>query len=593
MRKLLTALALCSGVALSACATSGGGSARGADETASLRPVAGPSALLRRVDIPHQTFTLDNGLRVIVHEDRKAPIVAVSVWYNVGSKDEPRGRTGFAHLFEHLMFNGSENAPGDYFAPLREIGATELNGTTSFDRTNYFQNVPTTALERALFLESDRMGYLLGAVTQENLTNQIGVVQNEKRQGDNQPFGLVGYRLFETLFPNGHPYSHTPIGSMADLDAATLNTVSDWFRSNYGPNNAVLVLAGDVDAATARPLVERYFGSIQRGPVNNPAEADVPTLPARVDQVMTDRVSNTRLYRSWAIPGMLHEDAEALQVAATVLGGLASSRLDNVLVRGEQTAVAVSAGASPMHRVGIFSIQVDVKPGQDPDAVAARLDQIVADYIRTGPTEDEVQRTVMRAVSSRVQGLEQVGGFGGKAVALAEEVGEDATTEWIAARDEAVLLLLYGSGLRIAEALGLTGAALPLGETLSVTGKRAKTRIVPLLEPVRDAIERYLALSPYPAGRDTPLFLGARGGPLNGEMIRRVVRRARARLGLSERTTPHALRHSFATHLLGRGADLRALQELLGHASLSSTQIYTSVDAAHLMDVYRNAHPRA
>jgi len=180
-----------------------------------------------------------------------------------------------------------------------------------------------------------------------------------------------------------------------------------------------------------------------------------------------------------------------------------------------------------------------------------------------------------------------------EAVALAEEVGEDATTEWIAARDEAVLLLLYGSGLRIAEALGLTGAALPLGETLSVTGKRAKTRIVPLLEPVRDAIERYLALSPYPAGRDTPLFLGARGGPLNGEMIRRVVRRARARLGLSERTTPHALRHSFATHLLGRGADLRALQELLGHASLSSTQIYTSVDAAHLMDVYRNAHPRA
>jgi integrase/recombinase XerC len=178
-----------------------------------------------------------------------------------------------------------------------------------------------------------------------------------------------------------------------------------------------------------------------------------------------------------------------------------------------------------------------------------------------------------------------------EAVSLAEEVGEDATAEWIAARDEAVLLLLYGSGLRIAEALGLTGAALPLGETLSVTGKRAKTRIVPLLEQVRDAIERYLALSPYPVSRDAPLFLGARGGPLNGEMIRRVVRRAR--LGLSERTTPHALRHSFATHLLGRGADLRQLQELLGHASLSSTQIYTSVDAAHLLDVYRHAHPRA
>jgi integrase/recombinase XerC len=180
-----------------------------------------------------------------------------------------------------------------------------------------------------------------------------------------------------------------------------------------------------------------------------------------------------------------------------------------------------------------------------------------------------------------------------EAVALAEEVGEDSSAEWIAARDHAVLMLLYGSGLRVAEALGLTGAALPLSEALVVTGKRSKTRVVPLLAPVREAIGLYLELCPYPPSRDSPLFRGARGGPLNGEMIRRVVRRARVRLGLPERTTPHALRHSFATHLLGRGADLRSLQELLGHASLSSTQIYTAVDAAHLMDVYRNAHPRA
>ena len=178
-------------------------------------------------------------------------------------------------------------------------------------------------------------------------------------------------------------------------------------------------------------------------------------------------------------------------------------------------------------------------------------------------------------------------------IALAEDAGEDAGEPWIAARDYAVLLLLYGSGLRIAEALGLTGGALPLGDTLLVTGKRAKTRVVPLLAPVREAIERYLALAPWPVEKDQVLFRGARGGPLNGEMVRRAVRRARVRLGLSDRTTPHALRHSFATHLLGRGADLRSLQELLGHASLSSTQIYTAVDAAHLMDVYRNAHPRA
>jgi integrase/recombinase XerC len=177
--------------------------------------------------------------------------------------------------------------------------------------------------------------------------------------------------------------------------------------------------------------------------------------------------------------------------------------------------------------------------------------------------------------------------------ALAQEVEEDASAEWIAARDHAVLMLLYGSGLRVAEALALTGAALPLGETVIVTGKRNKTRVVPMLEPVREAIGRYLALCPWPVSHDLPLFRGARGGPLNGEMVRRVVRGARARLGLSDRTTPHALRHSFATHLLGRGADLRSLQELLGHASLSSTQIYTAVDAAHLLDVYRNAHPRA
>jgi integrase/recombinase XerC len=178
-------------------------------------------------------------------------------------------------------------------------------------------------------------------------------------------------------------------------------------------------------------------------------------------------------------------------------------------------------------------------------------------------------------------------------IALGEDVADDASEDWIAARDQAVLLLLYGSGLRIAEALGLTGAALPLGETIKVTGKRNKTRVVPLLAPVRDAIDRYVALCPYPTAKDQPIFRGARGGPLNGEMIRRAVRGARGRLGLSERTTPHALRHSFATHLLGRGADLRSLQELLGHASLSSTQIYTAVDTAHLMDVYRNAHPRA
>jgi predicted Zn-dependent peptidase len=376
--------------------------------------------LLSRVNIPHETFTLPNGLRVIVHEDRKAPVVAVSIWYNVGSKDEPAGRTGFAHLFEHIMFNGSENAPGEYFEYTRAMGATDLNGTTWFDRTNYFQTVPRPALERALFLESDRMGHLLGALTQENLTNQIGVVQNEKRQGDNEPYGMVEYAQLEGLFPEGHPYRHSTIGSMADLSAATLDTARTWFRENYGPNNAILVLAGDINAREARPLVERYFGPIARGPANEPAQASIPTLAARVDRRMNDRVANTRLYRNWVTPGISGDDTPALEVAASILGGLSSSRLDNQLVRGEQSAVRVTAGNQVFHRVSMFEVNVDVRPGQDADAVSRRLDEIIADYVRTGPTQDEVNRAVMRIMSQRVQGLEQVGGFGGKAVALAE-----------------------------------------------------------------------------------------------------------------------------------------------------------------------------
>ena len=377
-------------------------------------------ALVEQVAIPHQTFQLANGLTVLVHEDHKAPIVAVSTWYNVGSKDEPKGKTGFAHLFEHLMFNGSENMPGDFFEYLQQIGATDYNGTTSFDRTNYFQNVPTGALERALFLESDRMGYLLGAVTQAKLDNQRGVVQNEKRQNDNQPGGLVFYEILNNLFPEGHPYQHPTIGSMADLDAASLADVRSWFRDNYGPNNAVLVLAGDIDVATARPLVEKYFGDIARGPVNVPAAADVPVLSAPKSIVMKDRVAAVSVQRFWPMPGLLDRQLVALDIAGSVLGGLASSRLDNVLVRDEKIAVGVTAGNFPFQRVGIFTASATVKPGVDPALVERRLDELIRQFIAEGPSDDEVRRAATSEVAQRIRGLEQVGGFGGKAVALAE-----------------------------------------------------------------------------------------------------------------------------------------------------------------------------
>lgn len=373
--------------------------------------------LVSRVDIPWSRFVLDNGLTVLVHTDRKAPVVAVSIWYNVGSKDEPAGSTGFAHLFEHLMFGGSENSPFSHLQAMRAAGATSLNGTTWFDRTNYFQTVPTPALEQTLYLESDRMGYLLGQVGQEVLDLQRGVVQNEKRQGDNQPYGLFEYAQLEALFPEGHPYRHSTIGSMADLDAASLETVRGWFRDNYGPNNAVLVLSGDIDEATARTLTDRYFGRIPRGPVNTPAEAAVPTLDAPVRAVMNDRVANVRLTRSWAVPGLLDPDTVPLSVGASVLGGLASSRLDNELVREDQSAVSVSASLSDFHRVGIFDITVNVKPGQDPAAVEGRLDAILADLIANGPTEEEVARVATSYASRRIQSLEQVNG---KASVLAE-----------------------------------------------------------------------------------------------------------------------------------------------------------------------------
>ncbi len=376
--------------------------------------------LVSQVTIPYQQFELENGLTVLVHEDRKAPIVNVTVWYNVGSKDEPQGKTGFAHLFEHLMFNGSENAPDDYFKYLAEMGATDYNGTTWFDRTNYFQTVPRPALERALWLESDRMGYLLGAVTQQKLDNQRGVVQNEKRQGDNEPGGLVFYDVLRTLFPEGHPYRHEAIGSMADLDSASMADVKAWFTENYGPNNATLVLAGDISPAEARPLVEKYFGTIARGPVNDPAQADVPTLAEPVRKTFKDQVAATSITRYWPVEGLTGKDRIALDVGASILGGLASSRLDNVLVRDEQLAVNVSAGNSAFQRIGLLSVGATVKQGGDLAVVEKRMDEVVAQLIAEGPTEDEVRRAVTSNLARTIRGLEQVGGFSGKAQTLAE-----------------------------------------------------------------------------------------------------------------------------------------------------------------------------
>jgi zinc protease len=372
------------------------------------------------LDIPFETFTLPNGLRVVVHTDRKAPIVAVNIWYHVGSKDEPAGRSGFAHLFEHLMFNGSENAPGEYFGPFEVAGATDMNGTTWFDRTNYFQNVPTTALDMALWMESDRMGHFLGAVDQKVLDEQRGVVQNEKRQGVNQPYGQADDEIYRKLYPKTHPYHHSTIGSMNDLTAASLEDVKTWFRTWYGPNNAVLVLAGDIDVATAKAKVAKYFGDIPAGPTMTRVTAGPVSAAVTARATMTDKVPQARIYRAWSIAGFSDADLDRLDLVAQVLGGSRSSRLDKRLLFTDKSVDGVSARVQPFELASTFYIQADVKAGGDVAAVEKAIDEELARLLKDGPTASELAQAVMTRRAAFVRASERIGGFGGKADTLAE-----------------------------------------------------------------------------------------------------------------------------------------------------------------------------
>ncbi len=372
------------------------------------------------VDIAYDSFTLPNGLRVVVHTDRKAPVVAVNIWYHVGSKDEPAGRTGFAHLFEHLMFNGSENAPGEFFTPFKAVGATNQNGTTNTDRTNYFENVPTTALDMALWMESDRMGHLLGAIDQATLDEQRGVVQNEKRQGENQPYGLVWDALGKAMYPKGHPYNHSVIGSMNDLNAASLDDVKTWFKTWYGPNNAVLVLAGDIDVATAKEKVSKYFGHIPASPTMAQPKVDVAAHTSNSRSEITDTVPQSRIYRVWNVAEYGQPDLDRLQVLAQILGGGKSSRLDKRLVHQDKLMDNISAMAMGSQLSSNFLIAGSIKQGVDTAAVEAAIDEELARLLKDGPTQEELDRTRTAIEGAWIRGVERIGGFGGKADALAE-----------------------------------------------------------------------------------------------------------------------------------------------------------------------------
>ncbi|OFC71088.1 M16 family metallopeptidase [Alteromonas confluentis] len=375
---------------------------------------------VKSLEIPHTRYELDNGLTLLVHEDHKAPIVAVSVWYNVGSKDEKPGKTGFAHLFEHLMFNGSENYDGEYFKPFEQVGATDMNGTTWFDRTNYFQNVPSTAVDLALWMESDRMGHLLGAITQEKLDNQRGVVQNEKRQGDNSPYRKAEYSLLEGIFPEGHPYRWSTIGSMEDLNAASLDDVKDWFKQYYGAANTVIVLAGDITAEAAKQKVEHYFGDIPPGPPVKRLRSYVPEKEISSYEEVFDKVAAERIYRVWPVAGRTTDDIEALNLLAKIAGEGKTSRLYQRLVEKEKLATGVSAYVEEHTLASIFNVEVTLADGADEEEVSAIIDEEITKLVKSKVTKSELDGARMRTLSRTIRGMEKIGGFGGKANVLAE-----------------------------------------------------------------------------------------------------------------------------------------------------------------------------
>lgn len=378
-----------------------------------------PKYTVDDIDIPYEKFILDNGLTLMVHEDHKAPIVAVNVWYHVGSKNEKEGKSGFAHLFEHLMFNGSEHYDDDYFQALEAIGATDLNGTTNNDRTNYFQTVPTAALDQVLWLESDRMGHLLGAIDQDKLDEQRGVVQNEKRQGENQPYGRQWEIITKEMFPKGHPYSWTVIGSMEDLNAATLDDVHEWFKSYYGAANAVIVLAGDITPQEAYDKVNNYFGNIPSGPTIIRPEVSIPKRHSETRTTYEDRVPESRITIVWNTPQANTKEDAHLDLIANILSSGKNSRLYKRLMYEDQTASSVSAFQWTKEICGNFVIQVNVKPGETVREVESSIHEILNEFLENGPKAQELERVRAQYFSSFIKGLERIGGFGGKSDILA------------------------------------------------------------------------------------------------------------------------------------------------------------------------------
>jgi zinc protease len=367
------------------------------------------------MNIPFSKHTLSNGLDVLIHEDHAVPIVAVNVWYHVGSKNEVPGRTGFAHLFEHLMFEGSQHYDRGYFHPLQEAGAS-LNGSTNADRTNYWEVVPTNALDLALWMESDRMGYLLPALTDAKFANQREVVLNERRQNyENRPYGLAGMAIVSALYPPEHPYHWLTIGAAEDINAARIDDVRAFFQRYYHPRNASLALAGDIDTARGLELAEHYFAEIPAG--DKPARVTVPSPQPLADDarlVLEDRVELPRLYLAWHSPALFADGDAELDLVAEVLSSGKTSRLYRALVYEQRIATEVAASQNSREADSFFQIVATAAPGRTLAEVERAIAKEMATFIERGPTADELQRCLAQAEAHFLFRLQTVGGFGGK-----------------------------------------------------------------------------------------------------------------------------------------------------------------------------------
>jgi zinc protease len=366
------------------------------------------------MNIPFTQHTLENGLRVIIHEDRRLPMVAVNLWYHVGSKNEHPGRTGFAHLFEHLMFEGSQHYDKGYFHPLQEAGAA-LNGSTNPDRTNYWEVVPTNALDLALWMESDRMGYLLPALTVQKFETQREVVLNERRQNfENRPYGLSTMAIVAALFPSDHPYHWMTIGETADLKAATFDDVREFFKTYYHPSNASLVVAGDVDTEDALERVRRHFDEIPPGPKPKPLES-AADITAERRLLLEDRVELPRLYLSWHSPAMFTDGDAEMDLISDLFANGKVSRLYKALVYERRIASEVMAFQNSRELAGFWQVLATAAPGHSLVELQSAIDDELARLTEDGPTEDEMRRGHAQIEAQFVYRLQTLGGFGGKA----------------------------------------------------------------------------------------------------------------------------------------------------------------------------------